>query len=66
MKRILMRLHIYFHEVDELITISSIISTFTGIENKEKIYTSTLATLNKENKMVINNIWNQHGQYFEF
>lgn len=61
-----MRLNIYFHEVDELMTISSIISTFIGIENKDKIYTRTLASLNNDHKMVINNIWSQDGQYFKF
>ena len=61
-----MRLNIYFHEVDELMTISSIISTFIGIENKHKIYTRTLASLNNDHKMVINNIWSQDGQYFKF
>ena len=53
MKRILMRHNIYFHEVDELMTISSIISIFIGIENKHKIYTRTLASLNNDHKMVI-------------
>ena len=66
MKQILMRLNIYFHEVDELMTISSIISIFIGIENKHKIYTRTLASLNNDHKMVINNIWSQDGQYFKF
>ena len=66
MKRILMRHNIYFHEVDELMTISSIISIFIGIENKHKIYTRTLASLNNDHKMVINNIWSQDGQYFKF
>lgn len=62
----LVRLKIYFYEVDELITISSNISTLIRIKNKDKIYTNTLANLNEEHKLVTYNIWNQDGQYLEF